>query len=330
MAAGHDIIVIGASAGGIEAVAALAKTLPADLPAALFVVVHTSAESPGYLAAILQRAGELPARVAVDGEPVRPGAILVAPPDQHLLLSAGRVRLSRGARENRCRPAVDPLFRSAAAAFTTRVVGIVLSGMLDDGAAGLRAIKRCGGRAMVQEPAEARFPDMPRNAMAATEVDFRLPVGRMGESLAQLARTPAAPPLLVPDDILWEVRMQTREEVPAKTTGENSDLSCPACGGVLQTIPDAGIRRFRCHTGHAYTLAHLVQEQGEKVEEALWAALRNLEEHGKMLTRMAEGAGPHSAPRYRKRQEEAYTHAEQIRMLIESLANPGLEQELET
>lgn len=229
------------------------------------------------------------------------------------------MRLSHGPRENRCRPAIDPLFRSAAATFTSRVVGVILSGLLDDGAAGLRAVQRCGGKTLVQDPREAHFPDIPRHALAAVQVDFQLPVRGMGEVLAQLTRERPAPPPAVPPELLWEVEMVRRgaqgkdyTEVP----GGNSDFSCPACGGVLRTMNDAGLPRFRCHTGHAYTLPHLLQEQGEQIEEALWAALRKLEEHGKILARMIEGAGPRSAENYRRRREENLTHAEQLRNLL--------------
>jgi two-component system, chemotaxis family, protein-glutamate methylesterase/glutaminase len=326
MATGHDIIVIGASAGGIEALSALTAELPAELPAALFVVVHTSAESPGYLADILQRAGRWPARMAADGDPIRPGRILVAPPDRHLLLSGDRVRLSSGPRENRTRPAIDPLFRSAAVAFTSRVVAIVLSGLLDDGAAGVRAVKRCGGKALVQDPGEARFPEMPRSALAAAPIDFKLPVRGMPEVLMRLAQERPAPPPKVPEEVLWEVRM-TLEEPDKKEfsemPGSNSDFSCPECGGVLRAMADAKVPRFRCHTGHAYTLLHLLQEQGTQIEDALWAALRRLEEHDKLLTQMAQRVGQRTAESYRRRAEETRAHAEQLRRLLQLATASG-------
>ena len=184
--AGHDIIVIGGSAGGLEAMNAIVGGLPADLPAAVFVVLHTSPHSPGLLPEILNHRGPLPAAHARDGEPVTPGRIYVAPPDHHLLLEAGRVRVTRGPKENRFRPAVDPLFRSAALAYGPRVVGVVLSGWLDDGAAGLWAVKVRGGVAVVQDPDEAFARSMPESAMRQTRVDYRLRVADIAPTLAQV------------------------------------------------------------------------------------------------------------------------------------------------
>jgi two-component system chemotaxis response regulator CheB len=188
---GHDIIVIGASSGGIESLIEVVAGLPQDLSAAIFVVLHVSPQSKSELPAILSRAGPLPAAHAKDDETIAPGRIYVAPPDLHLLLNSERVRLVRGPKENNTRPAVDPLFRSAALAFGPRVVGVVLSGSLDDGTAGLIAVKKRGGVAIVQDPADAVFPDMPRNAMEAVDVDHCLPKSEIAAVLARLSREPA-------------------------------------------------------------------------------------------------------------------------------------------
>ena len=186
----RDITVIGASAGGIGALRTLFRALPADYAAAAFVVLHLAPESPSILPDILGRESLLPIAVATPDAPIRPGTVLVAPPDRHLMLDGDtvRVRLSRGPRENRHRPSIDVLFRSAAAAFAARVTGVVLSGMLDDGAVGLRAIKRRGGAAVVQDPDDAEFPDMPRNALATVAVDHRVPVREMAPMLVALSR----------------------------------------------------------------------------------------------------------------------------------------------
>ena len=190
MIPGRDIIVIGASAGGVEALSQLARHLPADLPAAVFVVLHVPPYSPGLLPRILSRSRTLPASHPADGEAIRNGRITIAPPDHHLLLEGGRIRLTRGPRENGHRPAVDPLFRTAACSFGPRVVGVVLSGTLDDGTAGLAAIKQRDGVAVVQDPDEALYTGMPRSAMESVAVDYCLPINGIAELLVRLAREP--------------------------------------------------------------------------------------------------------------------------------------------
>jgi two-component system chemotaxis response regulator CheB len=198
MQAGRDIIVIGASAGGVPALSTLVGRLPADFPGTVFIVQHTSPAGKSFLPQILARAGPLPVRQPEHGDPLAPGAIYVAPPDQHMLLEAERIAIVHGPRENRSRPAINVLFRSAAETFGPRVVGVLLTGMLDDGVAGLGAVKRCGGVAVVQEPAEAPFPEMPRAALADVAVDHTLPLAEIAALLGRLARTAAtssAPPL---------------------------------------------------------------------------------------------------------------------------------------
>ncbi len=191
---GHDVIVVGASAGGVEALDRLVAALPDDLPASLFVVLHVPPTGRSALPDILRRHCRLPVAHAIDGEAVKPGQVYVAPPDQHLLVADGQVRLGRGARENGHRPAIDPLFRSAAREYGPRVVGVVLSGVLDDGTAGLAAVKAGGGVAIVQEPADAMYPAMPQHALENVAVDHVLAAGEIAAALDRLAREPARGP----------------------------------------------------------------------------------------------------------------------------------------
>ncbi|HEX5691248.1 MAG TPA: chemotaxis protein CheB, partial [Roseiflexaceae bacterium] len=275
----RDMIVVGASAGGVDALKQLVAQLPGDLAASVFVVLHTSANDPGYLPAILNHAGPLEARLAEHGQPIRHGQIIVARPDQHLLLKNEQVILARGPRENRSRPAIDPLFRSAAAAYSTRVIGVLLSGLLDDGLSGMAAIQRCGGITIAQEPHDATYPDLPRNAIEAGVVDYRMPVAEMGALLSQLVQVPVAAPATIPPDIALEALLAERamSDVPSEERlGEMAPLSCPECGGPLWQLDDNVVKRYRCHVGHGYTARALLSEQGLEVERALWVALRTL------------------------------------------------------
>jgi two-component system chemotaxis response regulator CheB len=237
--------------------------LPADLPASVFVVEHISPTSKSVLPDLLSKAGPLPAKHPMDGEPIRSGQIVVAPPDFHLLLQDGHVLLRRGPQENRTRPAIDPLFRSAAVAYGPRVIGVVLTGLLDDGTAGLQAIKRCGGTCVVQDPDDAQWPDMPRRALERDGVDHVATPAEMPALLDRLCREPAGPKLPVPPSLEIEGRIAAQELGPADvpTLGEPSALSCPVCGGVLNEVLEDGTARFRCQTGHAFTSEGLVVAQ---------------------------------------------------------------------
>ncbi|HEY8599580.1 MAG TPA: chemotaxis protein CheB, partial [Thermomicrobiales bacterium] len=195
---GHDLIVIGTSAGGVQALLELLDDLPANLPAAICIVIHIPAESPSLLPRILQRRSALPVRHAVDGERIVPGHVYIAPPDHHLLVDPGRLRLRHGPRENRCRPAVDPLFRSAALAYGPRLIGVVLTGALNDGTAGLAIIKRLGGVTIVQDPADALFPGMPASAQRHVAVDYSLPLADIAAALTRVAREPNGPSTVEP------------------------------------------------------------------------------------------------------------------------------------
>jgi two-component system, chemotaxis family, protein-glutamate methylesterase/glutaminase len=285
----RKIIVIGASAGGITALRDVVRGLSPELPAAVFVVCHTSPNGSGELASVIGTATSIPVAFAKDGDAIQPGTVRVAAPDHHLILDENRMHLNRGPKHNRARPSIDVLFRSAAEAHGSRVIGVVLSGLLDDGAAGLLAIKRRGGTAIVQDPGDARFPDMPRNALAATHVDHCLPAVGMGSLLGDLASLgqkrdlkPDAPALGI------EVRADAGSHVSMGDLGGPSAYSCPECGGVLWEIRDPDLLRFRCRVGHAFSREGRRVEHDHLKEDSLWAAVRALRESASYERRLAE------------------------------------------
>jgi two-component system, chemotaxis family, protein-glutamate methylesterase/glutaminase len=318
----HDIVVVGASAGGVEALAGLAASLPADLPAAVFVVLHVPSTGTSALPGILGRHGPLPAGHAKDGEPIELGRIYVAPPDHHLLVRAGHVHLTRGPRENGHRPAVDPLFRSAAREYATRVIGVVLSGALDDGTAGLVAVRSRGGIAVVQDPQDALYPGMPASALEHVEVDHVVPAAAMGPLLARLVGGPAAEPSgPAPTEMKVEVEVEgfSLEAMEGEHPGEPSGFSCPDCSGVLWAIQDGGLQRFRCRVGHAWSPESLLSHQSEALEAALWVALRSLEERAGLARRLAELAGGRGHTITATRFEEQATEAQQAARVVRDL-----------
>ncbi|HYE58760.1 MAG TPA: chemotaxis protein CheB [Rhodothermales bacterium] len=324
---GHDLVVMGASMDGLSVLSTIMAGLPADFAAAVCVVQHTSPNSPGYVAEILGAAGPLPAVTPDEGEPITPGRLYVAPPDRHLLVRDGRLHLGRGPRENRTRPAIDPLFRTAAVAYRSRTIGVVLTGLLDDGAAGLAAIKQCGGLAIVQDPADAPFPDMPEAALDAVRADHVVPAREMGPLLARLVHQPAPDPPPIPDDLLMEARLTHRVQDGQDATRDAQQLGdpimdmCPECGGQLRQLPGEHLQRFRCYLGHTYTAQTLLADQANNVERALWAALRQLEERLRMLVRMARQE--RDRDRYRTaadfdaRAEEVEEHIKTLRDLLQ-------------
>src|SRR3954453_7305806 len=286
----RDVIVVGASAGGVEALERLVAGLPRELPASIFVVLHLLPSGASLLDSILSRAGPLAATAAVDGERFERGHIYVAPPDHHLLLQAGTIELSPGPRENGHRPAIDPLFRSAARSFGARVISVVLSGALDDGAAGARFVKERGGVALVQDPEDALYPAMPRNPLAATDIDHVVPVDRIPAVLSGLLEEPLDRALEEEAESLWRA-----EDLEERGDGEPSGLTCPECGGSLSQRDEGKLIRFACRTGHAYSPQSLMQEQSTSLEQALWSALRGLEERADLIRRMARRTRPDSA-----------------------------------
>jgi two-component system, chemotaxis family, protein-glutamate methylesterase/glutaminase len=305
------IIVIGASSGGVSALQALAAQLPASFPAPILAVQHIGSHR-SLLPSLLRRRGPLPAAHGEHGEPIVAGRIYVAPSDHHMLVEDHTIRLARGPKEHHARPAIDPLFRSAALAHGPSVIGVVLTGYLDDGTAGLQAIKRRGGVAVVQDPDDAEMPSMPESALRHVHVDHRVPLAAMGALLATLAeskprevKAPAAAADRHENDILLD-KGDFMEHLRA--IAEPSTYTCPDCSGTLWRIRSADPPRFRCHTGHAYTMRTLAHAQGAATDEALWSALRALQERETLLAAMGE---EHSGEIERLRQ-----HAATVRNLI--------------
>ncbi|HEX2189237.1 MAG TPA: chemotaxis protein CheB [Longimicrobiaceae bacterium] len=323
---GHDIVVIGASAGGVEALSALFSLIPPDTPACFFVVLHVPDRGTSALPGILSRRSRFAVVHARDGDPVEPGRVYVAPPGSHLLVKRGRVRLVRGPRENGARPAVDPLFRTAAAAYGRRVVGVVLSGTLDDGTAGLQAVKRRGGTAVAQDPEEAMYGGMPRSAAENVAVDHVLPLAGIAALLERLAATevqeePGGGD--VPQEMQREidsVEMDPREMSGNDHPGTPSGYTCPECHGGLWELRDGELVRFRCRVGHAFSVETLLSEQSTAMEAALWTALMALEERASLSRGMAERMDrrghPRLSERYRREAEETESRALVIRRVL--------------
>lgn len=287
----HHIITIGASSGGVDALQRVIAPLPADLPAAVLIVLHRPATSPSLLPEILQHVSALPVAHAVDGEPVIPGRVYVAVPDRHLLVESERIRLTRGPKENRFRPAIDPLFRSAALTYGPRTIGVVLTGSLDDGTAGLWAIKDRGGIAVVQDPADALYPSMPRNALANVAVDHCLRLDAIAPMLRQLSAQPVTGGAAVSEQLKIETRIALEHsplEVGVLGLGTPSLLTCPECHGILLKIQDGQITRYRCHTGHGYSINSLLDAVTEAVEGNLWNAARAMDEYLLLLAHVRE------------------------------------------
>jgi two-component system chemotaxis response regulator CheB len=321
-----NIIVIGTSAGGIEALNILLGALPKGFPASIFIVMHISPQSPSVLADIFSRAGHLPALNPHNFETIQPGCIYVAPPDQHMLLDAGGfIRLTHGPKENRFRPAVDPLFRSAARAFGTRVIGIVLTGGLDDGTAGLWAIKQRGGLAIVQDPAEAFAPSMPLNAKKHIKIDYCLPLLEIARLLVRLTSEPAEMQgaFIMPDDLEIEVNIageQDAADAGVLKLGKPSMFTCPECHGTLLQLKDSNILRFRCHTGHAYSINTLLAELNENIEAKVWGAVRSIQESVLLMQHMADhlklSNQADTAEVFLQKAREAQQQADYIRQVV--------------
>lgn len=349
----RDLVVIGASAGGVEVLRRVVKDLPPDLRAAVCIVLHIAPGSPSMLAKILGRAGPLPCRPAADGEPLREGTILVAPPDHHLVIQDSHVRLTVGPRENNHRPAIDVLFRSAATALDSRVVGVVLTGTMDDGSAGLAVIKASGGAAIVQDPSDATYRGMPTSAIANVAVDAIVPAVLVGSTIAAMVNGEDLPPDARPGDPATEpdpdpVGHPVGNPVgnpggnPGGDPPHHSDppddeqvaAVCPECGGVLTEHAEAGVLQWQCRVGHRYSPETLLDAQADDVEGALWAAVRALADRAALLGRMAQQAErrgqPRSARRFRRQAQSASEQAEIVRTALAGAAGTTLRRVADT
>jgi two-component system, chemotaxis family, protein-glutamate methylesterase/glutaminase len=316
-AAGPDVIVVGASAGGVKALQRLVHDLPPELDAAVFVVMHLLPHAESLLPQILDRAGGLPAMKAEDGAPVETGRIYIAPPDRHLMFHCGNLRVVRGPKENRHRPSIDVLFRSAAMAYGPGVIGVVLSGSDDDGTAGLMAIKRRAGLTVVQDPADAEYPEMPASAVKTVNPDFVMPISGIGEALVDLVegRMRKIERKVTPEPVDRTLAQAEGVPMDVKLMGTPSAFTCPDCNGTLWELEDGDVLQYRCRVGHAYTAGTMIEAEAEAVERALWAAVRSLEESAAVSRRIAQKTEVLRAELNRKATERE-GHARVIRELL--------------
>jgi len=325
---GRDLIVIGGSAGSLEPLRKLVAGLPADLPAAILVVIHISSDFPSYLQQILRNSGSLRTIAPKEKQKLERGVIYVAPPDRHLLVEDGYVEVSRGPRENRHRPAIDPLFRSAARWHGRRVIGVVLSGQLDDGSSGLMAVKIAGGMTVVQDTSEALCPEMPSRAKLYAGAEYELPVARIAELLVEATSNQGASGAAAENDMPDELRNEAEKaklesQANKDKNGKPSAFACPECHGVMWEMEEGKLLRFRCRVGHAYTAEALRTALSDSVEEALWAAMRTLEEKAALLRRIGARAGERQAISYNEEAGGYDKHAETIRDLL--VQNQGVQ-----
>jgi two-component system chemotaxis response regulator CheB len=306
MASRHDVIVIGASAGGVEALQELVRSLPADLPAAVFVVLHVPARVKSFLPEILGRAAKLVVQHARDGALIEYGHIYVAPPDCHLVIERDHMHLTSGPKEQHHRPSINVTLRTAAAAYGDRVVGVVLSGELDDGTAGLWEIERRGGVTIVQNPEEASFPSMPLSALREVEVDHTVSLAEMGPLLSFLAKEESLEPLGI----------ERGEFEGKKMDPQLTDLTCPECRGTIWEISRGNSKDYRCRVGHTYSAKSMLATHFATQEKTLYAAVVALEEGASLARRLADQFDPEFAERLRAEANDRETQADTIRQLL--------------
>jgi two-component system, chemotaxis family, protein-glutamate methylesterase/glutaminase len=325
---GHDIVVIGSSAGGVKALGSIVSNLPSDIDAAIFIVQHLAPNSPSFLPQIFQDVGSLPAIHPADNEQIVRGRIYVAPPDFHLLIKKGYVRVVRGPQENRFRPAIDALFRSAARTYGPRVLAVVLTGYLDDGTVGLQAVKKRGGVAIVQDPGEAEYPAMPRSALRYVQVDHCAPLAQIPALLMELVnqevieqQAGAISKAMEFESDIAEQEMNTKEFLEnVEQIGSRTTYGCPECGGSIWQIGTEDPLRFRCHIGHSFTAGPFLAEQTEYLENTLWSAVRVLEEKvtlsRQIAQRMTDSGRLSAAAKYQEHADDLDKEVSIIRKLI--------------
>jgi two-component system chemotaxis response regulator CheB len=321
--ANRDLIAIGTSAGGVDALLKLARDLPARIPAAILVTIHMSPHFKSELDVLLSRVGPLRASFPKDGEPCRKGHIYIAPPDRHLLVVGERFQLGHGARENNTRPAIDPMLRSAAVCCGSRSIGVVLTGTLGDGASGLFALDACGGISVVQDPQDAAFADMPLNALSRVRADHVVPLAQMPALLDSLAHQQAGEPVPAPAGIAFEVEVASGGKAKMEDMdrlGRRSALTCPDCHGVMWEIDEGELVRFRCHVGHSYTAELMSLALDENLRRAMASALRALEERvtlARKLQKQAESEGHNLlAANWREKADEFQANLDTVRRAV--------------
>jgi two-component system, chemotaxis family, protein-glutamate methylesterase/glutaminase len=319
----HHIVVIGTSAGGLEALDTLIGKFPTDIHAPIVIVQHMAPENTG--AALLHRLGRFKAfqcALANDGEKLIPGRIYIGPPDNHLLVKGDHLLVTKGARENRYRPAIDPLFRSAAVSHGPNVIAVLLTGMLDDGTAGLIAVKKCGGLTVVQDPKDATYPEMPLSAVNNLKVDYCVPIAEMAGLIEKLVGQAPSRQNSVPVEVKVEALIAERvlsDVAQVSTLGKQVPYNCPNCGGVLWEMAASDAKRYRCHTGHSFTAPSLLTSQTERIEETLWVSLRMFEERKNLLTNMAHQETAASRKRsYTEQAKATEIHIERIRAMLKA------------
>jgi two-component system, chemotaxis family, protein-glutamate methylesterase/glutaminase len=304
----RDIIVIGASAGGFEAIKSIIAKLPADLPASVFIAQHISPYGESRFPDLLNRVSRLPAEFPTHGQAIDHGRIYIAPPDSHLVVRYGAMAVTRGPKENGHRPSVDALFRSAARAYGPRVIGVVLSGYLDCGSAGLLSIRAREGLAIAQDPDDAEVPDMPKNAIRQAGADHVVKLDDLPGLLIELVGQQAPP---------WTREVEPAIEVlEGDRLGEDAELSCPSCKGVLTEASVGDFHQYRCHVGHTFTLQSVLSEQTDETERALWSAVRALEESAALATRVGQRSSGELQKRFFERARGLTIEADIVRRIL--------------
>jgi two-component system, chemotaxis family, protein-glutamate methylesterase/glutaminase len=317
------VIVIGTSAGGIRALEELIVQLTPDMDAAFFIVLHLSRKGVGdILFHRLRQRSPLPLKVGENKAPIERGVIYIAPPDEHMLLTKEHLVIGKGAHENRWRPSINNLFRSAAATYNSRVIGIILTGLLDDGTAGMAAIKRCGGISIVQDPNEADHPDMPLSVLESVEVDHSESLSKMGVLLSEIIKTTEPREVEVPYDVMLETQMDQKVSTNIENLAqfEKSDINCPDCGGGLYITQKEHPAHFRCHVGHSFTERELLIRVSEVMESTFWVSLRMMEERRALLLKLHQNdknkGYAKSAQRHLERAQEMEVHISNLKQIL--------------
>jgi len=319
-----NIIVVGASAGGMNAISKLLSTFKQDLDASIFIVIHLSGTSMAeVILKHFQKQSLFPCRIPEDNEVIVNRTIYLAPADKHLMITKGIIKVQRGAFENHWRPSIDVMFRTAAAAYDSCVIGIILTGLLDDGTSGMSAIKHSGGICIVQDPEEAEFPDMPLNVLKTVQIDYKVSVNEMGYIIVDLLSREHCEPSEIPEELKREADITLRMSSEVETLnglGRLVPISCPDCGGSLFKMDDPFVKRFRCYTGHSYTEALLEKSQEKNIEESLWVAIRMMEERKNILYGMLQNE-QYSSNGLQKNEKagQLQTHIDRLKRMLHEL-----------